>query len=125
MTQAHLVRKEVPVVTYECVLILQLSRASLGFELLLAMKHHTRQIFITGLQNSSAVVSISVTNLVLSSIHRREQQKHRYCAPYDRNVQAYALSRNSGILKQRHELNAINPTQTLKRCARGEPTLFD
>ncbi|GBO99460.1 hypothetical protein EVAR_654_1 [Eumeta japonica] len=29
---------------------LYLSRASLGFELLLAMKHHTRELFITGLQ---------------------------------------------------------------------------
>ncbi|GBP96531.1 hypothetical protein EVAR_92187_1 [Eumeta japonica] len=36
-------------------------RASLGFKLLLAMKHHAG-LFIAGLQNSSAVVSNSMTN---------------------------------------------------------------
>ncbi|GBP49506.1 hypothetical protein EVAR_45482_1 [Eumeta japonica] len=44
---------------------LLLSRASLGFELLLAMKQHARRIFIISLQHSNAVVSISVTNFVM------------------------------------------------------------
>ncbi|GBP13887.1 hypothetical protein EVAR_10458_1 [Eumeta japonica] len=34
-----------------------LSRASLGFKLLLAMKHHARRQSITGLQNSNVIVS--------------------------------------------------------------------
>ncbi|GBP34530.1 hypothetical protein EVAR_29927_1 [Eumeta japonica] len=38
------------------------SRVSVGFELLLAMKHYARRLFMTGLQNSSAVISISVTS---------------------------------------------------------------
>ncbi|GBP24314.1 3'(2'),5'-bisphosphate nucleotidase 1 [Eumeta japonica] len=38
---------------------------SSGFDLLLAMKHHSRRIFITGMENSSAVVSISVTNFMM------------------------------------------------------------
>ncbi|GBP70904.1 hypothetical protein EVAR_48869_1 [Eumeta japonica] len=49
----------------------ELSKASLGFELLLAMKHHAKQLFITDLQNSSAVASISVTNFVMvAPVHR-------------------------------------------------------
>ncbi|GBP97505.1 hypothetical protein EVAR_69745_1 [Eumeta japonica] len=40
----------------------KLSRALLGFELLLAMKHHARRLFITDLSNSSTVVLISVMN---------------------------------------------------------------
>ncbi|GBP16974.1 hypothetical protein EVAR_101989_1 [Eumeta japonica] len=43
----------------------RLSRASLGFELLLAMKHHARRLFIISFQNSSLDVSISVTNFVM------------------------------------------------------------
>ncbi|GBP39421.1 hypothetical protein EVAR_95873_1 [Eumeta japonica] len=41
--------------------------SSLGFELLLALKHHTRRLFISGLQNSRVVVSISVTDFVMVS----------------------------------------------------------
>ncbi|GBP60278.1 hypothetical protein EVAR_91559_1 [Eumeta japonica] len=41
------------------------SRALLGFELLLAMKHHARRLFTTGFQNSSAVVSITVAEFVM------------------------------------------------------------
>ncbi|GBP83671.1 hypothetical protein EVAR_61065_1 [Eumeta japonica] len=55
-----------------------LSRASLGFELLLAIKHHARRLFIIGLQNSSALTSISVTNLVIVALHRCEQKTHRF-----------------------------------------------
>ncbi|GBP67920.1 hypothetical protein EVAR_97712_1 [Eumeta japonica] len=46
----------------------KLSRASLGSELLLTMKHYARRLFITGFQNSSAAVSISVTNFVTKNI---------------------------------------------------------
>ncbi|GBP15375.1 hypothetical protein EVAR_80551_1 [Eumeta japonica] len=44
--------------------VLGLSRVLLGFELLSAMKHHAtpRRLFITGLQDSSMIVSISVTD---------------------------------------------------------------
>lgn len=76
------------------------------------MKHHVRRLFIAGLQNSSAVVSMSVTNLGWSPVHRCEQQKHRSCAPYDWNRQAYDLPWDSRILRHRHESNTINPTQT-------------
>ncbi|GBP70141.1 hypothetical protein EVAR_55461_1 [Eumeta japonica] len=40
-------------------------RASFRFELLLAVKHHTRRLFITGFQNSRSAVSISVTIFVM------------------------------------------------------------
>ncbi|GBP50423.1 hypothetical protein EVAR_30131_1 [Eumeta japonica] len=40
----------------------ELVRASLGFELVLAMKHHTRRLFITGLQNSNVVMSLSLSD---------------------------------------------------------------
>ncbi|GBP80758.1 hypothetical protein EVAR_56604_1 [Eumeta japonica] len=42
-----------------------LSKITLVFELLLAMKHQDKQLLITSFQNSSAVVSISVTNFVM------------------------------------------------------------
>ncbi|GBP77329.1 hypothetical protein EVAR_38147_1 [Eumeta japonica] len=45
---------------FDCV-----SKVFLGFELLLALKHNARRLFIIGLQNSSAVVSVSVTNVVM------------------------------------------------------------
>ncbi|GBP45176.1 hypothetical protein EVAR_25881_1 [Eumeta japonica] len=57
---------------------LQLSRASFGFELLLAMKHHARRLFITGLQNSSTVVSIS------DEFHDR----HSFAAVNNKNIDA-------------------------------------
>ncbi|GBP02826.1 hypothetical protein EVAR_102001_1 [Eumeta japonica] len=59
----------------------KLSRASLILELLLVMKHHARRLFITGLQNSNAVVLISsefcdgrpataVNNKDIDDVHR-------------------------------------------------------
>ncbi|GBP74207.1 hypothetical protein EVAR_48257_1 [Eumeta japonica] len=43
----------------------KLSRALLGLGLLFVMKHHARRLFIIGWQNSSALVTISVTNFVM------------------------------------------------------------
>ncbi|GBP11319.1 hypothetical protein EVAR_92850_1 [Eumeta japonica] len=75
------------------------------------MKDDARRLFITGLQNSSAVVSISVTNFVMVAHLPSGTTK----TPYDRNRQACDLPLDSGIFSHRHESNTINPTQKLCR----------
>ncbi|GBP07612.1 hypothetical protein EVAR_2744_1 [Eumeta japonica] len=62
--------------------LMHITRASLGFELILPINQR-RRILITGLQSSSAVVSISVTNFVMVACPPLRTTKTSMLAPYD------------------------------------------
>ncbi|GBP54251.1 hypothetical protein EVAR_36466_1 [Eumeta japonica] len=57
------------------------SRASLGYELILAIKHHTRRLYWFA---EFKRVSFSITNFVMVA-----QQKYLYCAPYMIEIQRH------------------------------------
>ncbi|GBP41511.1 hypothetical protein EVAR_24430_1 [Eumeta japonica] len=102
---------------------LTFNKTSLGFELLLAMKHHARRLFITDLQNPSTVVaildefrdaclSIAVNNKNIDAV-RRMIETTRHMTYHE--------------IRNRHESNIINPTQIFgyKSFAAVDPTQFD
>ncbi|GBP62737.1 hypothetical protein EVAR_56255_1 [Eumeta japonica] len=89
-----------------------LRRALFDFELLLAVKYHARPLIITGLQNSSAVVSAAVNNKNIDSERRMIEDSH---------VTSHEIRTSLGIGMSQIQLILHRHLGTKKLCSRWIP----